>query len=148
MSADAPARRGARAVKRLVNINGQQAVIDRLLKANPALGQNFVAMDPLEWLARMTDHIPDSGRHRTLSYAHYANRARGARGKEKALLDAGQAEAPKKRRCSPNWARLISKVYHADPTQRRGPCESRCLWVGCSTRSRHRTRQSRRTALH
>jgi hypothetical protein len=27
---------------------------------------------PLEWLARMTDHIPDPHRHRTLFYAHYA----------------------------------------------------------------------------
>ncbi len=72
----------------------------------------------------MTDHIPDPHRHRTLFHAHYANRARGARGKEKALLDAGQAAgpkkrrcspSPKKRRCSPSWARLISKVYHADP---------------------------------
>jgi len=37
------------------------------------LGQNFVAMDSLEWLARMTDHIPDPGKHRTLFYAHFAN---------------------------------------------------------------------------
>ena len=66
-------------------------------------------------MARTTDHIPDPHRHRTLFYGHYANRARGARGKEKALLDAGQAAGPKKRRCSPSWARLISKVYHADP---------------------------------
>ena len=74
----------------------------------------FVAMDPLEWLARMSDHIPDQGKHRTLLYGHYANRARGARDKEKALLEVAQAEAPKKRRCSPSWARLISKVYHVD----------------------------------
>jgi hypothetical protein len=26
-------------------------------------------MDPLEWLARMADHIPDPGKHRTLFYA-------------------------------------------------------------------------------
>jgi hypothetical protein len=42
-------------------------------------------------------------------------RARGAREKEKALIETAQAKAPKKRRCSPSWARLISKVYHADP---------------------------------
>jgi hypothetical protein len=48
-----------------------------------------------------------------LFYSHYANRVRGARAKEKAPLQG--AEAPKKRRCSPSWARLISKVYHADP---------------------------------
>jgi hypothetical protein len=50
-----------------------------------------------------------------LFYAYYGNRARGARAKEKELLEGAQAEAPKKRRCSPSWARLISKVYHADP---------------------------------
>jgi hypothetical protein len=46
-------------------------------KMNPALGRNFEAMDPLEWLARMADHIPDPGKHRTHFYAHYANRVRG-----------------------------------------------------------------------
>ena len=66
-------------LKRLVYIDGQQAVIYRALKPNPRLGANFVTMDPLEWLARVADHIPDPGKHRTLSYGHYANRARGAR---------------------------------------------------------------------
>jgi hypothetical protein len=102
-------------LKRLVYIDGQQAVVYRALRSNPSFGANFVALDPLEWLARITDHIPDPGRHRTLFYAHYANRARGARAKEKKLLEAPAAEVPEKRRCSPTWARLISKVYHADP---------------------------------
>ncbi len=35
-----------------------------------------------EWLARMTDHIPDAGRHRTLFYGHYANRGRGERAEQ------------------------------------------------------------------
>jgi hypothetical protein len=56
-----------------------------------------------------------------LFYAHYANRARGARAKENKLLEAPAAEVPEKRRCSPTWARLISKVYHADPLTCR-PC--------------------------
>jgi hypothetical protein len=69
-------------------------------------------MDPLEWLARLADHIPDAGNHRTHFYAYYANRVRGQRPPE---VDgpADQEEAPKKRRCSPSWARLISKVYRA-----------------------------------
>ncbi len=35
-------------LRRLVYLGGQQAVIYRALKPNPSLGQNFVAMDPLE----------------------------------------------------------------------------------------------------
>jgi len=46
---------------------------------NPSLGRNFEALDPLEWLARMSDHMPDPGQHRTILYGQYANRVRGAR---------------------------------------------------------------------
>ena len=37
-------------------IDGHKAVIYRALKPNPRLGANFVALDPLEWLAQ-----PDHG---------------------------------------------------------------------------------------
>jgi hypothetical protein len=82
---------------------------------NPSLGRNFEAMDPLKWLARLADHIPDAGKHRTHFYAHYANRVRGERPPEELTSHADDQEQPKKRRCSPSWARLISKVFHADP---------------------------------
>ena len=98
-----------------IYLDGQQAVIYKGLKHNPTLGRNFETMDPLEWLARMADHIPDPGRHRTLFYAYYANRVRG----DRAALEPGEPtveEQPaKKRRCSATWARLISKVFHVDP---------------------------------
>jgi hypothetical protein len=51
---------------------------------NPTLGRNFEALDPLEWLARMGDHIPDPGQHRTMFYGEYANLARGARQRSEA----------------------------------------------------------------
>jgi hypothetical protein len=63
----------------------------------------------------MADHIPDPGKHRTLSYGHYANRVRGDRAGEEPGEAKVETEGAKKRRCSANWARLIAKVFHADP---------------------------------
>ncbi len=65
-------------------------MIYRALKPNPRLGRNFAALDPLEWLARVSDHIPDPGRHRTLFYGQHANRVRG----ERAAGEPGVEAAP------------------------------------------------------
>jgi hypothetical protein len=46
-------------LKKLVYLDGQKAVLYRS-RMNPFLGRNFEAMDPLEWLARLADHIPDA----------------------------------------------------------------------------------------
>jgi hypothetical protein len=100
-------------LKKLVYLDGQQAVLYRS-KLNPFLGRNFEAMDPLEWLARMSDHIPDPGQHRTLFYGEYANRVRGERHPPEAEECPVAVEPPRKR-CSPSWARLIAKVYQVDP---------------------------------
>lgn len=43
---------------------------------NPSVGWDFEAIDPLEWVAHLADHMPDPGRHRTHCYARYANRVR------------------------------------------------------------------------
>ncbi len=72
-------------------------------------------MDPLEWLARMSDHIPDPGKHRTLSYGHYANRVRGERAAKEPGAQRAQDKPAKKRRGGASWARLISKVFHVNP---------------------------------
>jgi hypothetical protein len=100
-------------LKKLVYLDGQKAVLYRS-RMNPSLGRNFEAMDPLEWLARMTDHIPDPGRHRTHFHGFYASRVRAVRREADPSGVAGEP-APAKRRCSPSWARLIAKVYQADP---------------------------------
>jgi Putative transposase len=101
-------------LKRLVYFDGQQAVIYHALTPNPSLGRNVESMDPLEWLARMTDHIPDRGEHRTLFYGHRANWVRGERTAQEPGEGKVEEQPAKKRRCSPNWARLISTVFQAD----------------------------------
>jgi hypothetical protein len=112
-------------LEKLVYLDGQQAVLYRS-KLNPFLGRNFEALDPLEWLARMSDHICDPGQHRTLFYGEYANRVRG----EGQLLEAGtsplSAEPPRKR-CSPSWARLIANVYQVARSWTAGPSSSPLL---------------------
>lgn len=72
-------------------------------------------MDPLEWLARMADHIPDTGKHRTHACGFYASRVRASRKEPEGSELPEEPVRAKKRRCSASWARLISKVYHADP---------------------------------
>src|SRR5712691_10723473 len=65
-------------LKKLVYLDAQKAVLCRS-KMNPSLGRNFEAMDPLEWLARLADQIPDTGKHRTHFYGFYASRVRASR---------------------------------------------------------------------
>jgi len=65
-------------LNKLIYLDGQQAVLYRS-KLNPFLGRNFETMDPLEWLARMSDHIPDLVHPCTLFCGEYANRVRGER---------------------------------------------------------------------
>jgi hypothetical protein len=85
-------------------------------RMNPVLGRNFEAMDSLEWLARMSDHNPDPGQHRTLFYGEYSSRARACC--QPLELDATSTtpdHPSPKRRCPPSWRRLIAKVYQVDP---------------------------------
>ena len=79
-------------------------------KMNPCLGRNFEAMDPLEWLARMADHISDEGKHRIHFFGFYASPSGPLGGRQRR-----PTEATTKRRCSSSGARLISRVYQADP---------------------------------
>ncbi len=55
-------------------------------------------------------------KHRTHFYARYANRVRGGeRPPEEVTNHGDDQEQPKKRRSSPSWARLIARVFQADP---------------------------------
>jgi hypothetical protein len=106
--------RNALSLKKLVYLDGQQAVLCRS-RMNPSLGRNFEALDPLEWLARISDHIPDPGQYRTILYGEYSNRVTGARQRPEPDLSEQTAAEPSRRRCSPAGARLIAKVHQVDP---------------------------------
>jgi hypothetical protein len=80
-------------------------------------------MDPLEWLARLSDHIPAPGQHRALFYGAYSNRARGQRRKAENRLEASGSgnvvdavpPPPERAALRRRWANLIRRVYEVDP---------------------------------
>ena len=106
-------------------------------KMHVGLKRNFQVMSGAEWLALLCKHIPDRYEHLVRYVDWYSNRARGERAKE-ASPHAGAALTCAKRatkhrvRChaKATWARLIRKVYEADPLEcqsARGRCGSlRC----------------------
>jgi hypothetical protein len=96
-----------------VELDGEKAVIYRS-RMNPLLGRNFEAMDPLEWLARLSDHIPNPAQHLTLFYGEYSSRVLGSGEPDEPEDQAGQEHKPRKRR-GPSWGPLIAKVYQVDP---------------------------------
>jgi hypothetical protein len=81
--------------------------------------RNFQILDPLEFLAEFTQHIPPKGAHLIRYYGWYSNKARGMRRKqaEAAATALGEpaAPAPPRSRASQTWAMLIKRVFEFDP---------------------------------
>jgi hypothetical protein len=78
---------------------------------------------PLDFLAELTQHIPDHYEHRLLYYGAYSSKSRGLAAKSNDLSADGQGEqephliepsmGPKS--CRKAWAALIRRVYEVDP---------------------------------
>ena len=95
--------------------------------------RNFQLLDPLDFLAEFTQHIPPKGAHLIRYYGFYSKKSRGLR--EKAAAEqAEQGDKPSGEddasgaaptRCNKTWAMLIKRVYEVDP--RVGP---RCSSAG------------------
>ena len=94
-------------------------------KMHLGLKRNFQVMPGAQWLELLCKHIPDRYEHLVRYVGWYSNRARGERAKvlkslkeqdsvtqAAATLDAASEFAS---RAKAFWARLIRKVYEADP---------------------------------
>lgn len=80
--------------------------------------RNFQVLDPLDFLAEFTQHIPPKGAHLIRYYGWYSNKARGMR--RKAAIQAatkawGLPPPIVVNRCSQTWAMLIKRVFEVDP---------------------------------
>jgi hypothetical protein len=84
--------------------------------------RNFHIYDPLEFLAEVTQHIPNKGEHKVRYYGFYSNKKRGVLRKQQkgrqqqstpAMPESDETAASRKFRMT--WAALIMCVYEVDP---------------------------------
>ena len=89
---------------------------------DPRTGATAITLDPLEWIHRISSHIPDPGRHCQRLYGAYSNRARVTRSSAVGETADSAAEAGAERDNSDfsrevrsTWARLLRKIFEVDP---------------------------------
>ncbi len=120
---------------RILSISDDGKVVYRAEKAEcqpfPALGdvkllrgisRNFEVFDPLDFLAEITQHIPDPGMQMLRYYGWYSNKARGRRartGSDNVASGEGIAiddeDTPYSKLCRMHWAASIKRVYEVVP---------------------------------
>lgn len=100
-----------------MRISGPDGTVIYQSRMNPKTRANFVAFKPADFLAAVTQHIPDGGFHLVRYYGWYSNKMRGQRARRAGHARNGNgADAPEPpSRTSAHWQRLIRKVYEADP---------------------------------
>jgi hypothetical protein len=82
--------------------------------------RNFQILEPLDFLAEFSQHIPPKGAHLIRYYGWYSNKSRGLRKKAAVVASAdAPAELPAaqaaSQRSSQAWAMLIKRIYEVDP---------------------------------
>ena len=91
---------------------------------NPKIQRNFEVFSPCDFIAAITQHIPDKSFQLVRYYGWYSNKMRGQRDKHAAeeAAAAGRAvqtidvsEHQPRRIPSAKWRELIKKVWEADP---------------------------------
>ena len=93
-----------------------EKIIYRADKVHPGFGANFRIMEPVDFVAAVTGHIPDKGRHTVRRYGYYSNRSRGKRrlgGKGKLILVSPAAE--EERELTRRWRKMLKRIYEVDP---------------------------------
>ena len=123
-------------VERIVSVGADGNVVYRAEKAEcrpfPVLGderflkgisRNFEVFDPLEFLAEITQHIPQPRAQQVRYFGWYSNRSRGDRARQRAE-SAPEAPAeividdehtPYRKVAKLRWAALLKKVFEVDP---------------------------------
>ena len=81
--------------------------------------RNFEVFDPLDFLAEVTQHIPNKGEHQVKYYGWYSNKKRGMQEKKKPKTESAsgsdEPETNYRKKCRITWAALIKAVFEVDP---------------------------------
>ncbi|MCJ7696700.1 MAG: hypothetical protein MUO40_14920 [Anaerolineaceae bacterium] len=80
-------------------------------------GKEEKVFDALEWLAAMCSRVPNKGEQIVRYYGHYSNVSRGKRKNQDhdGLITSILEPDRSSREYRKNWARLIQKIYDANP---------------------------------
>ncbi len=84
-----------------------------LFRGSPGVARNFQVFDALDFIAELTQHIPDPRTHLVRYFGFYSNKSRGMRAKADAdrphqQQATGSLSASAARR---RWAALIKRVW-------------------------------------
>jgi len=107
---------------------------------DPRSGATLLVLDPLEWIHRISAHIPHPRQHTRRSYGAYCNRARvaapAAQGHSDRATQARFAaeDSAFAREIRRSWARLLRKIFEVDPLL--CPCGARMKIVSIITQPR------------
>jgi putative transposase len=84
---------------------------------DPRTGATTLVLEPLEWVRRITNQIPDPRIHLVRYYGAYANRCRKRyRPEEGKAATAPVADAAAKADRRASWVRLLRKVFEVELT--------------------------------
>jgi hypothetical protein len=103
--------------------DAERAQVTYQPRAKRSKGQaaGLTRWDVLEFIARITDHIPETGQQLVRNWGYYANASRAKRRRESGTQNSNEdsqhgqdkSDANRQRRLS--WAKMIQKVYEVDP---------------------------------
>jgi hypothetical protein len=92
--------------------------------ANPArpdlfggVPRNFQVFDPLDFIAELTQHVPEPRKHLVRYFGFYSNKSRGLRAGPAPDDDAetDPLQTPTARTARRRWVALIQRVWQVDP---------------------------------
>ncbi|HWT81081.1 MAG TPA: transposase, partial [Candidatus Methylomirabilis sp.] len=88
-------------------------------RLNAKINRNFEVFTPTDFLAAITQHIPDKGAQMVRYYGWYSNKMRGVRQRglppELVVRRPGVSPPPPAKLPSKRWRDLILRVWHVDP---------------------------------